>query len=132
MENKAVNALSRVSPTMDLYSLSTTNIVDLETIKKEVKKDPKLQKIVAEMSGSTEATEGKFSIQHGMWKYKNRLVISKSSVLIPTILHIYHDSVLEGHLGFLRTYKRLTAELYWEGMKTDVEKYCDECLVSKK
>lgn len=111
MENKVANAFSRLSPTVEWNNISTTNIVDLKTIKEEGKKDPKLKNIVAETDGLGVATEGKFAIRHGMLKYKNRLVISKSSVLIPTILHTYHDSILGGHSGFLRTYKRLTAEL---------------------
>lgn len=34
-----------------------------------------------------------------------------------------------GHSGFFRTYKRLKGELYWEGMKGDVKKYCEKCVV---
>ena len=58
-------------------------------------------------------------------------MLSKRSTLIPTILHTYHDSVL-GHSGFLRTHKRLIGELYWEGTKADVKKYCDECVVCQR
>lgn len=79
-----------------------------------------------------ENRESKISIQQEMLRYKNRLVISKTSALIPTILHIYHDSVFGGHSRFLRTYKRLAGELYWEGMKQDVKKYIEQCLVCQK
>ncbi|KAA0039184.1 peroxidase 64 [Cucumis melo var. makuwa] len=34
--------------------------------------------------------------------------------------------------GFLRTYKRLVGELYWEGMKQDVKRYCEQCLICQK
>ncbi|KAL0549565.1 hypothetical protein IC582_014050 [Cucumis melo] len=81
------------------------------------------------MSGFEEPVNGKFSIQQGMLRYKNRLVISKSSTLIPAILHTYHDSIFGGYSGFLRTYKRLARELYWEGMKQGVKKYYEECLI---
>ena len=67
-----------------------------------------------------------------MLKYKDRLVISKTSTLLPTILHTYHDSIFGGHSGFLRTYKRLAGELYWEGMKQDVKRYCEQCLICQK
>ncbi|TYK28181.1 polyprotein [Cucumis melo var. makuwa] len=62
----------------------------------------------------------------------NRLVLSKTSSLIPAMLHTFHDSIVGGHSGFLRTYKRLTAELYWEGMKSDVKKHCEECLTCQR
>ncbi|KAL0550401.1 hypothetical protein IC582_014911 [Cucumis melo] len=63
-----------------------------------------------------------------MLRYKDRLVLSKKSALILAVLNTYHDSVVGGHSGFLRTYKRLASELYGEGMKTDVQKHCEECL----
>lgn len=59
-------------------------------------------------------------------------MVSKISSLIPVLLPTYHDSVFGGHSGFLRTYKRLTGELFWEGMKQTVKKYCDECLVCQR
>ncbi|KAL4013607.1 hypothetical protein IC575_025779 [Cucumis melo] len=48
------------------------------------------------------------------------------------MLSTYHDSVVGGHSGFLRTYKRLASELYWPSMKTDVKKYCEECIVCQR
>ncbi|KAA0050812.1 transposon Tf2-1 polyprotein isoform X1 [Cucumis melo var. makuwa] len=56
----------------------------------------------------------------------------QTSSLIPAILHTYHDSVFRGHSGFLRTYKRSTGQLYWEGMKSDIQKYCEECVVCQR
>lgn len=67
--------------------------------------------------------------QQGMLRYKGRLEISKSSTMLPTILHTDHDSIFGGHSGYLQTYKRLMGELYWEGMKQDVKMYCEECIV---
>lgn len=73
-----------------------------------------------EVEKGDETRKTKYSIQQGMLKYKNRLAISKSSTLISTILHNYHDSVFGSHSGFLQ----LAGELYWEGMEQDVKKYC--------
>ena len=67
-----------------------------------------------------------------MLLYKERLVIAKKPSLIPIILHTYHDSVFVGHPRFLRTYKGLTGELFWQGMKGDVQKYCEECAVCQQ
>lgn len=64
--------------------------------------------------------------------YKNRLVISHTSFLIPELLSTFHDSVIGGHSSYLRTYKRMTGELYWKGMKKDVRKYADSCLICQK
>ncbi|TYK29287.1 transposon Tf2-1 polyprotein isoform X1 [Cucumis melo var. makuwa] len=59
LESKVANAFSRMPSATKLYNLTAPTIVDLESIKEEVKKDHKLQKIIAEMSGSRDATEGK-------------------------------------------------------------------------
>lgn len=67
-----------------------------------------------------------------MLRYKDRLVISKSLALIPTLLHTYYDSEFGGHFGILRIYKRLAGELYCEGMKLNVKKYCKECWIFQK
>lgn len=127
LENKAVDALSRMPPTFHLYNLTAPTPINLAVIKEEVEKDDHLKKITTELEKSEEL-EGKYSIQQGMLKYKGRVVVSKSPTLIPTILHTYHDSIFGGHSGFLKTYKRLIGELYWIGMKQDVKKYCKECI----
>lgn len=53
-----------------------------------------------------------YSWHQDMLKSKGRLVLSKTSTLNPTDLCTYHDSVFGGHSDYLRTYKRLTSELY--------------------
>ncbi|TYK11165.1 transposon Tf2-1 polyprotein isoform X1 [Cucumis melo var. makuwa] len=89
----------------------------------------KLMKIIAEANSDVAQQDSKFKICNGMLKYKDRLVISQSSKLIPQVLHSYHDSAVGGHSGVLRTYKRIAGELYWQGMKTVIKKYCAECLI---
>ena len=101
-------------------------------IKEEVNQDEKFKKIREELAEKGEEPSSKYSMKQGILMYKNRMVISKTSKLIPTILNTFHDSVFGGHSGFLRTYKRLTGELYWEGMKQDVKKYCEECMICQR
>ena len=108
-ENKAEDTLSRVPPTVHLNQLTTPNLIDLKVIREEVEKDEHLKEIISKIQ-KEEVTN--YTLQQGMLRYKGRLVIAKNSSLIPTIMHIYHDSVLGGYSGFLRTYKRLTGELF--------------------
>ena len=111
LENKAADALSRVPPTIHLNQLTAPKLIDIEVIKAEVAQDEKLKNVMQKLS-ETEELEGKYSIKQGMLMYKDRIELSKTSKLIPTILHTYHDSVFGGHSGFLRTYKRMAAELH--------------------
>ncbi|KAL4026410.1 hypothetical protein IC575_014840 [Cucumis melo] len=118
LENKAVDALSRVTSMVHLNQLTAPALIDLKVIKEEVENDDHLKDIIRRIKGGEEVQ--KYTLQQDMLQYKGRLVIAKNSTLIPTILYTYHDSVFCGHLGYLRTYKRLTGELFWQGMKGDV------------
>ncbi|KAL0537658.1 hypothetical protein IC582_026641 [Cucumis melo] len=130
LENKAADALSRVPSVVQLNQLTVPALIDLKLIQKEVEKDDYLKQIIKRITEGEEVP--KYTIHHGILQYKGRIVIAKSSTLISTILHTYHDSVFGGHSGFLRTYKRLTGELFWQGMKGDVQKYCEECTVCQR
>lgn len=118
-------------PVGHLAMLYVSRLVDLEVIKKEVNADPYLTLILKELQEDPEGSS-KFKMQQGILQYKNRLVLAKQSSLIPSILHMYHDSVMGGHSGFLRTYKRLTGELYWQGMKADIKQYVEHCQVCQR
>src|ERR1700733_10953029 len=40
-----------------------------------------------------------------------------------------HTSPLGGNSGFLKTYHRVKKEFFWEGLKSDIQKFVAECLV---
>lgn len=90
-----------------------------------------LQKIITKLIEDPDSVS-KFSLRRGKLLYKDRLVISSTLSLIPSILSTFHDSVLGGYSGFLWTYKRMAGELYWKGMKKDVKNYVDSCLICQK
>lgn len=104
LENKVANSLSLVPSSIHLYNLTAPTLIDLTVIKEEVEKDEQLRETLSRLKKEEEVCN---YLLHEMLRYKGRLVIFKSSSLIPTILHTYHDSVFGGRSGFLRTYKRL-------------------------
>lgn len=59
--------------------------------------------------------------------YKGRLGIPNNSKHKGKYLLEFHASPSGGHSGFFKTYKRITAILYWEGMKGDIRKFVVEC-----
>ena len=73
-----------------------------------------------------------FSIDHDRLFYKGRYVLARSSPFIPVLLREYHDSPLGGHAGELKTYLRLAAEWYLEGMRRQVDNYVRECHICQK
>ena len=126
LQNKAADALSRMEPLVELNTIMTTEILDMEVVIKEVEKDDELQKIITESKRDT-GKHAKYQWSGGRLFYKGGVVLSKTSSLIPTLLHTFHDSILGGHSGFLRTYKRMSGELYCHGMKEEVKKYVETC-----
>lgn len=106
--------------------MEAPSLIDVHKSQSEVENDPKLA-ATSNFERILKVTH--YTLQQGILKFEGRLVLPKSSSLIPTIVHTYHDSILGGHSGFLRTYKRVIGELFWEGMKADIKKYVDECVV---
>eukprot|EP00253_Pinus_taeda_P036062 PITA_36062 len=45
------------------------------------------------------------------------------------ILMELHTSPLGGNSGFLKTYLRVKKEFFWEGLKSDIQKFVAECLI---
>ena len=43
-----------------------------------------------------------------------------------------HTSCLGGHSGFLKTYHTVKKEFFWDGLKSDIQKFVVECLVCQQ
>lgn len=83
---------------LEIHSLTILSLLDVKVILREVEEDEELQKIIAILKEDLEG-KSKFQWVQGKLLYKERLVLSKSSSLIPSILHTCHDLVLGGHSG---------------------------------
>lgn len=59
-------------------------------------------------------------------------MLSPNSQFRQEILEEFHASPLSGHGGFLKTYKRLSTELYWSGMKTYVKQFIATCSICQQ
>ena len=63
---------------------------------------------------------------------KKRRKFIQEQTIVPyslrkNILKEYHDSLLAGHLAFLRTYFRIRDKFYWPEMLKDIKEYCQSC-----
>jgi hypothetical protein len=63
-----------------------------------------------------------------LW-YKDLLYLCKNSQLKQKVLLELHTSPIGGHSRFLKTYHRVKKEFFWDGLKTDVQRFVAECLV---
>ncbi|KAL0548486.1 hypothetical protein IC582_012939 [Cucumis melo] len=130
-ENKVADALSRIPIEAELNAITVPSLLDITVIEKEVQENEKLKAIFDKIVADPVCVP-RYTVRQGKLFYKGRLVLSRTSSFIPTILHTFHDSVLEGHSGQLRTFKRIAAELFWEGMKKDIKQYVDQCHVCQQ
>ena len=73
------------------------------------------------------APSNKYTVVGGHLLRQGRMVLPKESPHIQSILKEFHDGPLGGHWGFLKTYKRISHQFYWSGMKTDIKSYVNAC-----
>ena len=66
-----------------------------------------------------------------LW-YKDHLYLCKNSQLKQNVLLELHTSPVGGHSGFLKTYHRVKKDFFWDGLKTDVQRFVPECLVCQQ
>lgn len=126
-ENKTVDALSRNPMFLgELQKLLVANLTGREELQKEFTKDEKLQKLVQELKENL-MTHNHYMLRGDKLFYKDILAIPKGSKFLPSLLKEFHSSPNRGYLGYLRTYHRIIAVLFWQGMKSDIKQFVVEC-----
>lgn len=95
--NKAADALSReYEGVAQLCSIVSTCGIWWDSIKEEVEKDAFIQQLKLSLQAGDRVPNG-YALEHGILKYKGRLVIPKHCSLVRTLLSEYHDSPVGGH-----------------------------------
>ena len=112
---------------MHLSSLSSTQ-VDWGELEQEIEACAELQQIKSCLTQDRVEYAG-FHLQGATLMCKNRVVIPRNFKFIPLLLQHYHDSPLGGHAGEIKTYLRLSKEWFWRGMRQDVTKYMQCCVI---
>ncbi|KAA0056798.1 Transposon Ty3-I Gag-Pol polyprotein [Cucumis melo var. makuwa] len=89
-ENKAADALSRVPNEAQLNVIAIPSILDVKVVGREVQEDDKLKEIFEKVLTDPDSVP-RYSVKQGQLFYKGRLVLPRTSSLLPTILHTFHD-----------------------------------------
>ena len=101
-KNNVVDALSRQQPTHVLNAISISPYwMDFPTIGEEVQKDPDMVHLKENLQ-SNPASVPHYALCDGLLFFKGRLVLPKTSSLIPNLLAEFHDSMTRDILGLLR------------------------------
>jgi len=86
------------------------------------KEDPELLKLIKRCEMEGEKTTG-YTTKEGVLFKDGRLVIPRGSPMVQKLIRQFHDSEIGGHEGVLKTFQRMSKEVYWQGMRKDVIKY---------
>lgn len=108
--NVVADALSRQDHSAaGLGALLTTSHVPWEQLLSQIQQDPFISQLTQDIQGGKQVPKG-YTLLHGTLFYKGRLVLPKRSSLVNSLLKEYHDSLVGGHPGDIKTYKRLASE----------------------
>ena len=87
----------------------------------EYEKDPRTNEI---MEGNI--TNDEIKIVGELILYRGRILLATNSKVKRKIMKEYHDNPLSGHIGFYKTYRKVSERYSWEGLKKDIIKYVQE------
>ena len=107
------------------------NFLETSALRSDQRADVSLLEIIQALESGNRVREG-YTLQNDLLHYRTRLVLPATSTWIPRVLFELHDSALGGHSGFYRTFKRVSANVFWRGMKKDIQTYVAHCEVCQK
>jgi hypothetical protein len=123
-------ALSRKDEDVEAF-LCAISIIQPDWIKKERdewKNDKEVWTLIQRLHQDSNASETFTWKNDSLW-YKDCLYLCKNSQLKKKLLLESHTSLVGGHSGFLKTYNRIKRDFFWDGLKTDIQRFVAECLV---
>lgn len=130
LKNRAADSLPRCYDEIEMNTIVSVPLwADKQKLLDELANDPYVQKLTEEVQQAPDKKPG-FEVKQGVLFYHGRLVISPESPSIPVLLEEFHSTPTGGHPGFLRTYRRLSDNLYWVGMQKRIRDFvraCDVC-----
>lgn len=66
-----------------------------------------------------------------LW-WNGKVVVSGDDHLKVTLMQEFHSTLIEGHVGCLRTYARIAHQFYWKGMQTQTAEFIKSYLVCQQ
>jgi hypothetical protein len=131
VDNKAVDALSRVASEIQLTAISVSTPVWIQEVLKSYEMDPHAQDLLKELAVQSPNAQG-FSLNNGLIYRQQQLVVGQNVGLHTKLIAAFHSSAMGGHSGVFATYQRLKKLFYWPGQKTDVELFVKQCQICQQ
>jgi hypothetical protein len=125
-----VDALSRKDEHVEalLHAISIIQPDWIIEVRDEWKNDEKVWTLIQRLQQDSSASNTFTWKNDSLW-YKYHLYLCKKYQLKQNVLLELHTSPIGGHSGFLKTYHRVKKEFFWDGLKTNVQRFVETCLV---
>ena len=130
-ENKAADALSRITPTSSLSAISTVIPNWITEVQESYTEDEECKEMIARLSIDANAELG-YTLKNGILRFHDKIVVGDSTALKQQLLTNFHTSSFGGHSGEQATYKRVKLIFHWKRMKRDVTEFVKHCAVCQK
>ncbi|MCH82791.1 hypothetical protein A2U01_0003603, partial [Trifolium medium] len=98
------------------------------TLKTELATDSVFKSLCAKLDDDP-ATLPKFKLKDGLLFKHNKIWLSPTSKFKSLLLHEFHETPVVGHVGVVKTLKRLSEKFYWDNMRQDVQLFLKQCVV---
>ncbi|KAM0028068.1 putative nucleotidyltransferase, Ribonuclease H [Helianthus debilis subsp. tardiflorus] len=130
-ENKGADALSRRPHSGELLTLIIPFCVEVADIKAGLQTDPFTSDLIKKLQKDPSSVPN-LSLVDQLLFHHGRMVIPEKHDLRLKLIHEAHDTPIDGHGGFLKTYKRLSSRYYWLKMKQDVREFVQQCVICQQ
>jgi hypothetical protein len=127
-ENGAADSLSHVGHLLDIQTVSSCQPDWIIKVRNSYTNDVEMQQLLQQLTIASPDAKG-FALEHGLIKYKGRLIIGDNLALQTKLLAAMHDSAVGGHSGIQATYQRTKKLYYWPRLKLAVELFVKQCSI---
>jgi hypothetical protein len=131
-DNKTADALSR-RRSSEAQCLAVTSGTPqwVQLVTKSYEKDAHAQQLLIKLVVDKQSVPH-FSFKDGLLRYTQRVWVGQDEALHLKIMSALHDSAVGGHSRVPVTYSTIKKLFAWQGMKRDVHKFVQECLICQQ
>lgn len=129
--NTVLDALSRQGELLVTTGISTPLLSFVQEVQNDCLADQEAVK-VTQLLENGKCQNKKFTLVNHQLYYRNRVFVPASGNWRAKIVSEFHGGHEGGHSGYLRTYKRVSRNFSWPGMKKLIRKFVAECDICQR
>nr|MDZ8005329.1 RNase H-like domain-containing protein [Nostoc sp. DedSLP05] len=129
-DNIVANALSRRDEPPILNNISTCQPTWITELRADYDKDASTIHLQHEILAGKK--DSAWEVSNGLILFKGKIYLRKDSPFCQKALQYGHSSTSAGHIGFTKTYRKISSTFFWPKMKQQIEQYVRECDICQR